>query len=253
LKQPCVVTIHEYGLYRFRQLRFFPFIFAKALIFTNEFEFKRFKSEIRLTPSKTSVVPIGSAIPIGSGAVRRMPRSVCYFGLIVPGKGIEHFLQLARLLSGHPFSFSFIGAIQHQRKAYAEDIVRELENLGVAVHLQKSADDVAQVLSASTYAYLPFIDGASEKRSSLLAVLVNGVRVLTPHGATTSEALRQATLDAQTPEAAASCLIALENPGQTVPSVPGSNAHQAIRERFSWSGIAKSHWKVYADLLGAGH
>ena len=253
LRQPCVITIHEYGIYRFRRLRFFPFTFAKALIFTNEFEFKRFKAEIHLTPSNTSIVPIGSAIPIGSGAVRRVPGSVCYFGLIVPGKGIEDFLQLARLLSGHPFSFSFIGAVQYHRKAYAEDIVRELESLGVAVHLQKSAEDVAQLLSASTYAYLPFIDGASEKRSSLLAVLVNGVRVLTPHGPTTSEALRQATLDAQSPEAAASLLIALENAGQTVPSAPGADPHQAIRERFSWSGIVRSHRKIYAALLSAGH
>jgi glycosyltransferase involved in cell wall biosynthesis len=248
-QRPCVVTLHEYGIYRVRQPRFFPFSFATALIFTNEVEFRRFKAEIRLTPSRTCIIPIGSNIPVGPDAVLRVPRSVCYFGLILPGKGIEKYLQLARLLQGHPFSFALIGAFQDRYRTFAQDITRELESLGATVHLQRSPDDVAQLLKATTYAYLPFLDGASEKRGSLLAALVNGVRILTPHGAATSEALRQVTLDAQDPEAAASTLLALESTGQTSYTDIDSDADQAIRQRFNWTNIARSYRQIYDDVL----
>jgi glycosyltransferase involved in cell wall biosynthesis len=248
---PCVVTIHEYGMYNVRRPRFLPFSFAKALIFTNEFEFRRFKSEIRIMPSMTSIIPIGSAIPVGADSIARLPASVCYFGLIGPGKNIEKFVQLARILQGHAFSFLLIGAFQSRNKTYAEDVTRELESLGAVVHLQKSSDEVAALLRTAAYAYLPFVDGASEKRSSLLAALVNGVRVITPHSAETSTALRRVTLDAQEPEAAAAILMASEDAALRLHADSDSNADQAVRQRFNWSNIARSYRKIYDDVLAA--
>jgi len=106
---------------------------------------------------------------------------------------------------------------------------------------------LSHALAEASIGYLPFPDGASERRSSLIAMLANEVCVLT-------------TLGAHTPGEMRSCLLTVSSPAEAVSealrlmSAPVAAAQLAQRakeyaEQFSWAAISRAHIDVYKQLL----
>jgi glycosyltransferase involved in cell wall biosynthesis len=103
-----------------------------------------------------------------------------------------------------------------------------------------------RALGEAAFAYLPFPDGASERRGSLLACLAAGNVVVTTRGPQTPSALDGAVRYAASPHEAAEVLGALAADERAVARLRA--AAMAFAARFSWESIAERHVELYRTL-----
>ncbi len=254
---PRVTTLHEYrallrptrrlGILP-RGVSFWPFLLSDALVFSGEQERDAFASSYFWVRRRSHVIAIGSNIPAASGPLPRQPQ-LAYFGQICPNRGVEEFVAAAEQMkaAGSAIEPVLIGSVPHAAQEYGREKIARLRELGVEVVLNAEAEQVAQRLAIAEFAYLPFPDGASPKRSSLLAALVNGTIALTPHGAEAPEWLRACTVAAPTPDEAirrASELLAQ-------PAERKRLRAAALREaaRCDWGEIARAYAEIYAQVV----
>lgn len=244
---PVAVTLHEFSSFRLaRRLWFVTFAHRVDLrIFTSREESAKFRRRMKPSCGKDLVVPIGSNIPTCATATARQERTVCCFGLLCPGKGIEDFLDLAALARARHWRFVLIGAVTRTYAAYAETIVERARSLGVAIHLDEPADEVARLLSSMEIAYLPFPDGACDTRGSLHAVMRNGAVVVTKHAARTSEAIVAATVHASDAAEARDSIERLLGDDRLRETI--RNAGRAVPPR--WRDIAETHVAGYGSTI----
>jgi glycosyltransferase involved in cell wall biosynthesis len=248
--KPVVVTLHEYSVFRwYRRPWFSPFARRCATrIFTTDEERQLFA---RRFPSRNGIdltVEIASNIPVAASATRRAGR-VSYFGLIAPNKGIEAFLDLCEIAGANPndLTFELIGAVPDRHRRYAEAVLQRASACNALHSIDLPNDAVAKRLATSTFAYLPFPDGASAKRGTLAAAIVNGLIVITRHTPITPEWIRSATLDTKTPADALQALTRLQQDGRQCEAAAKRSALAA--SRFRWDAIAQRHADLYRHLL----
>ena len=114
LRIPRIVTLHEYSIFRFyRKPAFAAFAWgARARIFSNAREMAVFARHHPVRRGVDVEIPIGSNMPIAKGEAVRS-NEIIYFGQIMPNKGLESFLDLARLAhaSGENLHLAIVGAI----------------------------------------------------------------------------------------------------------------------------------------------
>lgn len=201
---PVVTTFHD--------LRF-PYLFPKAgflrdwivihlasasdgAIVTNHEDYERIRH-----------LPNAALIPIGSNILSRVPPDldsrlwrekagaqsddflVAYFGFMNRSKGVEPLLEsLAALRAdGIPARLVLIGGrtgtSDPTNAAYADEIDQRIAVLGLAPYICWTGfvDDtaVAAYLTASDAAALPFLDGASYRRGTLMAAVEHGCAIVT--------------------------------------------------------------------------
>lgn len=250
---PVVVTIHEFSqAHILRKLAILPFgLFSKAFIFTTQFELECYRKWSPITPRQTAIIPIGSSIPfLPEGEVKRDKDSAVYFGLIRPNKGLEDFIELARLSAQQQkqFKFHIIGSPQVQSQDYYENLRRDTVSLSnIQWHTGLTPDAIADILTQSEYTYLPFPDGASERRSSLLAALGNGTVVLTTMGDQTPSHFKDMVVFVNNPQQAMNQLGALRNDLDKCRQI--RSTIYDMMKRYSWDGIAQSHMAVYEAYI----
>ena len=244
-----VVTLHEYSYLPIAQrasTHLFRFT-ADQLVFTTETELMRYgRSGVM-----KRVIPIGSNVPAFSSDLPRTP-TVLYFGQIRPGKGLEGFLELARrsLQLAKPFKYKVIGSVSERRAAYYKNLransAPEVEWLTDLLFEQ-----VAKLMASSLAAYLPFPDGASCRRGSLLAALANGLPAITTVGAATPRDMLGVLLPAGGPVEALAHLERLcGDPGEALAL---GCAGRLFAEKFSWIQIARDHEQIYLETLSGVH
>lgn len=189
-RYPAVVTLHEFiDVHILRRMASILFSFrCRSLIFTIGYERDYYAKWVPWSLRRSAVIPIGSNISKANGESQRDERTVAYFGLIRTKKGLEDFIQLAKLSEkqGRNYCFEIIGMPDPRQETYFDMLRQQTIGLPIEWKVGLSPEDVAQRLRIVSFAYLPFPDGASEKRSSLLAVLGNGVVVLTKRSKRTS-------------------------------------------------------------------
>lgn len=243
-----LVTIHEYSIASWKKRPLYALFGAyDARLYSNEYEQSRYVRAFGLRRGADLIIPIGSNIP-KSADTSRTNTSVCYFGLLMPNKGIEDFLELVEISrKTRTLSFSLIGGAPARFADYARHIVDRSRSLDIAVHLDLEPSAVAAVLARHKYAYLPFPDGASAKRGSLLASLLNGLIVLTTHGANTPAEVKKATIGVDS--AAHAALILERMSGHQAFSASLYRAMQDFSAAHSWETIASRHVHLYDTLL----
>jgi polysaccharide biosynthesis protein PslF len=292
LQLPVVVTCHDlrlpYLLPKAPWLRRYVttrlLADADALVVTNQHDADRVAGQVRgdrevyasAHPRTCTVIPIGSNIPVvaqsaGQRAAWRAragagEREVLlgYFGLANHSKGVDLLLRALALL-GDGFRLAIIGGEAGTSDAANQRTSAELRALahalGVADRVWRSgqlpAHEVSAALQGCDIAVLPFRDGASWRRGSLLAALSHGLPLVTtqPQAALApplvdgSHALLLPRDEAALPHAIAAATQRLA----ADTALRARLAHGA-RQRaaaFDWATIAQQHMALYQSLQAA--
>ncbi len=255
MRVPQVVTLHEFTTFdrlRRASLRAFA-LSASQIVMTSRSEADRFLARFPGAGTKTTIVPIGSNVPFRADAdAPRDARRIVYFGQIKPLKGLEQFLELAAVAAGHglPYDFQVVGAPVTWARDYLAGLRGRTEGARVEWLLDRGDDETAGLLAGASAAYLPYPDGASERRGSLIAALGNGAPVVTTDGPDRPADMDGVVMLAPDPAAACARLEALF-------ADPDSErrlrlAGPAYVRRFDWDSIAARYAALYRQAAGGG-
>ena len=244
-----VVTVHEYSALPLAQ-RISTQLFrgtARRLIFCSQYERSLYDRQLLNLGAPQSVIPIGSNVPeAATNGSRDM--TVVYFGQIRPRKGIEQFIELARRSIGskRQFSFHILGSAPAAHQQYMKDLQQGAPD-SVRWSIDLEFTQVSEILAHSFAAYLPFPDGVSERRGSMLAALTNGLPVISTIGVATPQEMLPLVLPSTSSDEALSILDGLVNdPERHASLCAGSRIHAA---RYTWSSIAAQHVLAYQEAL----
>lgn len=230
--------------------------------------------------SKSHLIPIGSSITrCDAPPASETRKGVVYFGHIRSGKGLEFFLDTAEKMRrlGRSDPFTIIGNIEtcdYFRFRYATALASRVYRLTPAMKkslrkcktsaafanvlasldpslktmpnvswvVNKDEKTCASAIASHRFALMPFKDGASMRRSSLQAVLLNGCITLTTWGRQTDDILKAITLNVTSPDDA---LALLKDQHHFHPLTEAMQSHEA---RIDWKAIAKLHMLVFAPV-----
>jgi glycosyltransferase involved in cell wall biosynthesis len=223
---------------------------------------------VRARPARSHVVPIGSNVACDPppGYERDTFRAqlglgpgdlgVAYFGLLNASKGLHTLVEtFERVLQVEPTARLLllggaVGASDATDRRTADQTLREVERFGHRVvrtgHLQPR--DLSAHLLAADVALLPYADGASLRRGSLLACAAHGLPIVST--APTSGGLDQVVLatPAADAEALASAVIRVGHEPELRARLRRASAQLA--ERSAWYHIADQHVRIYRALSG---
>jgi glycosyltransferase involved in cell wall biosynthesis len=251
LLRSCVVTVHEASQRRIlRKLSLLPFMVRpKHVIFTSDFERRFVTTRVPWVSRISSVIPIPSNIRAFPQERPRSPNEIVYFGLILPRKGLEQVVELSRLIKsgGLALRVRIIGRARPEHMEYLEKLRSMTAELPVIWDLDLSEEQVAERLASSSVAYLPFPDGASERRSSLKAALANGVAVVTTSASHTPPNMESFLKFSKSPKEALMAACSLIE-SQEERTKLARNAAQHLRQ-CTWERVAELHLAVYRSLL----
>lgn len=269
---PVVTTFHD--------LRF-PYLFPKAgrlrdgivmrlanasngVIATNHEDFARLKHPC------SELIPIGSNIPhVESDAQAWRAKAgaaandflIVYFGLINRSKGLETLLEAIASLHDIPVRLALVGggagSSDLTNKAYMREIDAQIERLGLAarIHCTEFVDDaaVSGYLAAADVVALPFADGASYRRGTLMAAIEHGCALVT----TTPQVNIPTFVDGDNmrlvPPNDANALAAALRDLHAAPETRARLQRGAVvlAQQFGWREIAAATLHFYTRVIGA--
>ena len=173
---------------------------SDATIVTNEEDRDRLVG-LQLPTSNLHLIPIGSNIqPAQAGVfdvaeerehwqVRRDEFTIGYFGFLNLSKGGEVLMQALRLLLDQQLPVRLIlvggrtGTSDPTNAAYAAQVEALIEILDLKEHVSATgyldAIGASRALSACEVMALPYVDGASVRRGSLMAAIAHGRAIVT--------------------------------------------------------------------------
>ncbi|NPV66904.1 MAG: glycosyltransferase [Anaerolineae bacterium] len=188
-------------------------------------------------------------------------RLVAYFGFLNRSKGVDVLLRA--LAAAHtpetPFRLAIVGdrtgSSDPTNAAYAAEIEALVDRLGLAGRVTwtgyLSPAEVSATLLAADCCALPFLDGVSFRRGSLIAALAHGCAIITTAPAVPIPEVRHAENlflvppgDADALAAALQIVTADESLRQRLMS-----GAQALYSLFTWDRIAVQTAALYADLI----
>jgi glycosyltransferase involved in cell wall biosynthesis len=253
---------------------------ASATIATNYEDAARLRSwGVR----DVEVIPIGSNIPsnppIGFDRDRwRAEHGIApgttvlaYFGFLNSTKGLDALLRALRSLKNRPGEYRLLmvggglGASDPTNRATAQALDTLAGELGVKNDLVWTGylepQEVSAALLSADMAVLPYADGASFRRGSLLAVLAHGLPIITTAGGD-----RKVSGDTSDPKLWPELLngenAILVQPGNVAELVSAiemvasdaelrgklAQGAAAVAQFFSWTRIAEAHVALYSRL-----
>jgi glycosyltransferase involved in cell wall biosynthesis len=250
IKKRSVTTLHEASDSNIlRKLSLLAFtVRPSRLIFTTECELQFARKWAPWISRVSSVIPIGSNIDAMPNSADRQIREVAYFGLIMPKKGLEDVFNLAKLIQsvGSQLKIRIIGAVHSRHQEYFEKLRLRSAQLPILWNTTVSTEEVAKQLSSCSVGYLPFPDGASERRASLKAMLANGVAVVTTYGASTPPSFAGVVRFANGIEEALGAIQQLLSDRSEQRQLR-ARAIEYMRQ-FCWERIAHLHLDVYEEV-----
>jgi glycosyltransferase involved in cell wall biosynthesis len=229
------------------------------------------------------LIPLGSSLPPVSAGYDRaawrarllssdleamaVPSLLGYFGLLHPSKGADLLVEaLARIRESRPVYLIVIGggtgATDRDNTAFQGEVRARIDalELGDAVRWTGPcpAEEAASYLRACDLVVMPYRDGASFRRSSLVAALAVGCPVITTEPLSPADVFLGSGLPvledgdsvALVPrgeiEALSSAIVALlEDPEGRQRLAEGAGQ---LGQSFQWAPIGRRHRKLYAAL-----
>ena len=218
-------------------------------------------TQLALSPQ---LIPIGSNIPVAPppGYTPAAWRArlgappdtllVAYFGLLSPSKGVDLLVEALATLR-RPWRLLLVGggASVPSDLAHAQTVRARIAALGLATRVFETGHAEAAAVSAHLLAAdlvaLPFRDGASFRRGSLLAALAHGCVVVTTQPADPADAALLAPAAELVPPddpsalAAALARLAADAPARAARAA----AATTLAAHFGWATIALRHEQLY--------
>ena len=269
---PLVATFHD--------LRY-PYLFPKAgplrnwivrrlaqtsagVIATNQ------EDDLRLSHLPTRrLIPIGSNIPRADDRERSARPSadsdafvIGHFGFVSALKGVEHLIEaIAKLRAqGLDLRLLFIGGRSNAAGSRADlafqsaldERIRQLELGGAVTWTGYLPDEaVASRLRAVDLMALPYADGASYRRGSLMAAIENGCAILTTEPAVEVETFAHGCnlwlVAPGSAEALERAIRHLMNDRRQLKRLRIGAAH--LRSQFDWDAIARETIVFFRTLI----
>jgi len=260
-KTRCVLTLHEYAVFsRLGRWRLAPGLAAcHRIICTNHGDRRALRKQHPGMARKIRVIPLGSNLGEGGPAHSTLPGLwLAHFGTVMPNKGWEVLIPALRQLhdQGLAVKLKVAGELAPGQYAYhrrIRDLIRR-ERLESFVDFSGflPRPQARALMQNCGLAVLPFRDGASLNRSSLVAVISLGMAVITTRPAQPLEGLRPGVhyweVSPGNPgELARAVAKLLADPGLAQRLQQGS---LKARGRFAWSRIARQMIAVYQPQSG---
>ncbi|QQP92768.1 glycosyltransferase family 4 protein (plasmid) [Skermanella sp. TT6] len=247
---PLVVTIHEFSAaHPLRRLSISALTArADAVVMTTEYERKMICQWYPWLARRCHVIPIGATIPPLPWRPSTPP-IISHFGQIRPGKGLEMFLECAAISQrlGHDWIFQVVGSSVARHRDYLDTLIQRSGASNIQFTLNIGTGEVAERLAQSTAVLLPFPDGATFRRTSLLAAAGCGAPILTTVSSETPEAMANSVIAVETAaDAAAKLAELLSDPARLLDAHEKSSL---IAGMTSWDTIGKSYASVFESVL----
>lgn len=252
---------------------------SHAAIMTNEEDLAIVSAEAGDAGPLLRLIPLASSLPprLADGFDRDRCREVygassddlllCYFGLLNARKGIDILLQALADLRAQDAHIRLlmigagIGDADPTNASYRELVMAQVDGLGLAGAISwtgfLSPEDASAAFASADICILPFLDGASYRRSSLIAALGHGLPVITTNPASSAS-------NHELPELVSGHNCLLVPPGDPEALVSAINtladslqlrlelgsAARTIAETFSWPRVAGQTVELYEKALG---
>ncbi len=279
MKRPVITTFHDLRT---------PYLFPKAgpvrgwivnhlartsdgVIVTNHEDLLQISVQVA-----AAIIPIGSSIPaelpadFDRQALRQRAGAaeddllIAHFGFINHSKGVDVLLEALALLrdQGLPVRLMMIGGrtgtADPTNAAYAERIDAQITALGLTdrIYWTGFVDDaaVSAYLKAADLAALPFRDGASYRRSSLMAVIHNQCPVITTQPAVAIDTFRDGDnlllVPAGDSQALADRITRYSQDGALQERIQRGIGE--LKSHFDWDDIARQNVSYFQQITGAG-
>lgn len=246
---------------------------ADLVIATNEGDYRQLQKKLGARSSHLHQIPIGSNVRgIRLDAQKRVARRtlrgytdeqvvVGYFGALNRSKGGMTLLRtLQRLVAqGQDAHLLMIGdglgASDPTNAAYLAEVEQAISEVGLRARVRwtgrESDKEVSADLNAVDVCLMPYADGASLRRGTLMAALANGCAIVTTTPvAPIPELVAGRDLLYVAPgadDAAAAAIVRIVN-DKTLAETLRMNA-RARSTLFTWDEIARRHRDLYATYI----
>ncbi len=266
---PVVLTVHERSEKRWhgRLATDFMALTSSRVIVPDPLEAEALRRRLRVPGTRVDVTEMISTIPINHDADRAAFRArlelapgellVGTFGLIHPRRRLEDLIDgLAALRRSTPSHLLIVGgeADYDARRAadYAAALKKKIGDLGLSASVTwlgyVGPADVSAALQACDVAALLYRGGASERNTTLQAVLEHRLPVVTTDGPATSDSLRATRnlhfvqAGAYTPADLAQAIVSAARTGWVD---TGQRPASRLSEQVEW------HLSLYRELVAA--
>ncbi len=251
---------------------------ATAVIATNPDDAARLRA---WGAKRVALIPIGSNIPNNppAGFSRERWRKehgitpntilLAYFGFLSNAKGLDDLLRaLALLKTQGDYRLVMVGGGLSASDPTNRAVAASINTLAHELEIEDSLiwtgylapQEVSAALLSADMAVLPYSDGATFRRGSLLAVLEHSLPVVTtapppiaytPRSTQQWPRLQNGTNALLAPPGDSPALAAAVQKLAADPTLRGtlSNASSTLFRFFSWQHIAALHMELYAKLL----
>lgn len=244
---------------------------SDAVIVTNAEDLNRM-SAVQALAGKLHEAPIGANIQPDppEGFQRDLQRArwgagpddllLCYFGFLNESKGGEELMAALALLVENNIPARLlmvggqVGASDPTNQRYLQRVQALLEERGLSQRVHwtgfTAAAEVSANFFASDIAILPYRDGASFRRGSLMAAIAHSLPVISTQPAVAIPELRQGEniwlTPARSPEALAAAATRLwQEPALRRQLSQGA---RQLAGQFTWEAIAGRHIEIYREL-----
>ncbi|MEZ4767600.1 MAG: glycosyltransferase family 4 protein [Caldilineales bacterium] len=186
---------------------------------------------------------------------------MCYFGFLNESKGGEELMDALALLvgAGLPVHLLMIGgqvgSSDPTNAAYLEHVRQRVAALGLQGRVHWTgfvgADEVSAAFAASDVAVLPYRDGASFRRGSLMAALAHGMPIVSTAPAVAIPEMEHGNniwlVETRSPAALAGAVEMLWRDRGLLEGL--RRGAETLASCFTWEAIARKHVETYRELI----
>lgn len=262
-----LTTIHEFSESPWYAKLWLIFLIKKSdyLIFTNQNNLDYAKKSISLK-NKAKVIYIGSNIEVrkfNNDQIVKERKKILgdkkyligYFGFIEKNKGIDDLINSLNILvnqANKPYKLLIIAALNNKYSyhRYIEKLTHKYSlqsNVYITGYLEET--DVSKYLQMIDLGVLPFKNGVSLRRGSLIAMLLHNVPVISSNNDFIDNLLqnnKNILLFSKIDDLTNKIPYLLENK-KLYNKI--KNGTKKIKTNFEWSFIAKNTYDFYMEML----